>query len=141
MDNGTTALTAADLQAGLAHSPFLAFMDMTVLRVDAVAQEVEVKIEMKPQFERLAGQGQWHGGPLAALVDTVGDLAVVLLQKKPIPTINFRIDYLKPATGEALRAIGRLRRAGRTVAVADVDVLDASNTVVAVGRGTYGTGS
>jgi uncharacterized protein (TIGR00369 family) len=141
MDIQTQALTAADLQAGLAYSPFLAFMDMTVLRVDAAAQEVEVKLEMKPEFERLAGTGQWHGGPLAALVDTVGDLVVVLLQKKPIPTINFRIDYLKPATGSTLRAIGKLRRVGRTVAVADVDVLDSAGAVVAVGRGAYGTSS
>jgi uncharacterized protein (TIGR00369 family) len=40
--------------------------------------------------------------------------------------MNIRIDYLKPAMGPELVATARVRRLGRSVAVADVDVTDAT---------------
>ena len=32
-----------------------------------------------------------------------------------VPTINYRVDYLRPATGHEIRARAMVRRAGRTV--------------------------
>ena len=43
------------------------------------------------------------------------------------------------AVSTALVGTGRLRRAGRTVGVVDVDVHDAEGRLVAVGRGCYTT--
>jgi len=54
-----------------------------------------------------------------------------------VPTINLRIDYLKPAVGDALKASARVRRSGKTVAVIDIDVFDEKGGLAAVGRGTY----
>ena len=54
-----------------------------------------------------------------------------------VPTINLRIDYLRPAVGGSLTGTARVRRAGRTVALVDVDVYDEQQILVAVGRGTY----
>jgi uncharacterized protein (TIGR00369 family) len=54
-----------------------------------------------------------------------------------VPTINLRIDYLKPAVGSLLTGTARVRRTGRTVALVDVDVHDERQSLVAVGRGTY----
>jgi Thioesterase superfamily len=54
-----------------------------------------------------------------------------------VPTINLRIDCLRPAVGGALTGTARVRRAGRTVTLVDVDVYDEQQTLVAVGRGTY----
>ena len=51
---------------------------------------------MRPEFERGAGTGQWHGGPIAAIIDTVGDYALVMALRRGLPTINFRVDYLGP---------------------------------------------
>ena len=56
-----------------------------------------------------------------------------------VPTINLRIDYLRPASATDLRAIARIRRVGRTVGVVDIDVLDDQDRLIAIGRGTYGT--
>lgn len=94
---------------------------------------------MRPEFERRAGTGQWHGGPIAALIDTAGDYALALHAGGPVPTINFRTDYLRPAVDTSLTAAARVRRAGRTVGVVDVDVTDDRGRLVAVGRGSYGT--
>jgi acyl-coenzyme A thioesterase PaaI-like protein len=33
---------------------------------------------MRPEFERGRGSGQWHGGPIAAIIDTVSDYALVM---------------------------------------------------------------
>jgi uncharacterized protein (TIGR00369 family) len=51
--------------------------------------------------------------------------------------MNFRTDFLRPAVGEALTAFARVRRAGKTVAVVDVEVVDDQKRLVALGRGAY----
>jgi hypothetical protein len=44
---------------------------------------------MRPKFERGRGSGQWHGSPIAAIIDTVGDYTLVMLLGRALPTINF----------------------------------------------------
>jgi uncharacterized protein (TIGR00369 family) len=133
------ALTAEELQERLSHSPFIRFLGLVVTEADPARQSVTMTIEMRPEFERIAGSGQWHGGPIAAVIDTVGDYALVMTTGRPLPTINFRVDYLRPAVNTALAVTARVRRAGRSIGVVDVDVMDASGTAVAIGRATYST--
>jgi uncharacterized protein (TIGR00369 family) len=82
---------------------------------------------------------QWHGGPLAAVIDTVGDFAVGMLVGRGLPTINFRVDYLRPAIGTHLKAVAKARRVGKTVGVADVDLFNDQGVLVAIGRASYAT--
>jgi uncharacterized protein (TIGR00369 family) len=89
-------------------------------------------------LERAAGSGQWHGGPIAAAIDIVGDYALAMLLGKPLPTINLRVDYLRPGKG-ALKFVARVRRNGKTVGVVDVEVLAETGEVVALGRANYST--
>ena len=133
------ALTAAQLQDRLTQSPFIRSLGLVVTEADPAAQSVTMRIEMQPSFERIAGSGQWHGGPIAAAIDTVGDYALVMSIGRPLPTINFRVDYLRPAVNTALTLIARVRRSGRSVGVVDVDVADANGALVAIGRATYAT--
>ena len=134
----TDSLTVADVQAMLDASPYIRGTGMKVVRLDANALEIAVALAMRPEFERRAGTGQWHGGPIAALIDTAGDYALALHAGGPVPTINFRTDYLRPAVDTSLTATARVRRAGRTVGVVDIDVTDDAGRLVAVGRGSYG---
>jgi uncharacterized protein (TIGR00369 family) len=135
----SAALTAAQLQERLAVSPFIRALGLIVTEADAAAQIVTMRLEMQPEFERIAGSGQWHGGPIAAAIDTVGDYALVMSIGRPLPTINFRVDYLRPAVHTALTLTARVRRAGRSVGVVDVDVFDAKGALLAIGRATYST--
>ncbi len=135
----TDSPTVADLQAMLDASPYIRGCGMKVVRLDPEALEIVVELPMRPDFERRAGTGQWHGGPIAALIDTAGDYALALHAGGPVPTINFRTDYLRPAVETSLTATARVRRAGRTVGVVDIDVTDDEGRLVAVGRGSYGT--
>ena len=74
---------------------------------------------MRPELERRPGTRQFHGGPIAAFIDIVGDFAIGMLVGGGVPTINLRIDYLRPAIGtrrdgHSTRApAGTHRRPGR----------------------------
>ena len=130
-------LSAEQMQATFDASPFLGFLGLRVVGLDHEAGTLTVTMPMKPEFERRLGSGQFHGGPIAAFIDTVGDYAIGMAVGGGVPTINLRIDYLRPAVGSVLTGIARVRRAGRTVALVDVDVYDEGQALVAVGRGTY----
>lgn len=132
-------LDAERMQAILDGSPFIHFCGMRVTALDPAAGKVVLAMELRPELERRHGTGQWHGGAIAGLIDTAGDAAVALGLGAVVPTINFRVDYLRPATTRHLTATATVRRAGRTVAVVDIDVEDAEEgRLVAVGRGCYG---
>jgi uncharacterized protein (TIGR00369 family) len=132
-------LSREELQRRLAQSAFIDFLNLTVLTADPAEEQVVMRAEMRPEFERLKGSGQWHGGPIAAVIDTVGDYALVMLLGRPLPTVNFRVDYLRPAVGTALVVTAKVRRNGRLVGVVDVDVENEAGQLVAIGRATYAT--
>ena len=131
-----------DIQALQAHmdaSPFIAHSGMRITAIDNAAETLSMTMPLKPEFERAPGTGQFHGGPIAALIDTAGCFGLIMVQGHGVPTINFRTDYLRPAINTGLRAEASVRRVGRTVGVVDVDVYDDNDKLVAVGRGTFGS--
>ena len=130
-------LTAEAIQATFDTSPFMRFLGLRVASVAHDRGEITVTMPMRPEIERGAGTAQFHGGPIAAFIDCVGDFAVALIVGGGVPTINIRIDYLKPAVGKSITGTARVRRSGRTVTVVDIDVFDEAKALVAVGRGTY----
>jgi uncharacterized protein (TIGR00369 family) len=132
-----TKLDAAGVQAILDASPFIASLGLKVVSVDHAKGEISVQMPLKPEFERRRGTRQFHGGPIAAFIDVVGDYAIGMLVGGGVPTINLRIDYLRPAIGQSITGIGRVRRQGRTVALVDIEITDEGGKLVAVGRGTY----
>jgi len=130
-------LTAEQIQATFDASPFISFLGLRVVSLDYATGSLTVTMPMRHEIERRAGTRQFHGGPIAAFIDIVGDFAVGMAVGGGVPTINLRIDYVRPAMGSALTATARVRRSGRTVALVDVDVHDEQQSLVAVGRGTY----
>ena len=131
-------LSLDTLQSFMDASPFIASTGMRITSTEPQAERLTIHLALKPEFERGAGTGQFHGGPIASLIDTAGCFALVMMLGQGVPTINFRTDYLRPAIDTDLRAIATVRRVGRTVGVVDVDVLDDAERLVAVGRGTFG---
>ena len=131
------SLSVEQVQAIFDASPFLGFLQLRAIALDHDAGTLTVTMPMRPELERRLGTAQFHGGPIAAFIDIVGDFAVGMTVGGGVPTINLRIDYLKPAVGTLLTGTARVRRTGRTVARVDVDVHDEKQSLVAVGRGTY----
>ncbi|MEM9170912.1 MAG: PaaI family thioesterase [Pseudomonadota bacterium] len=129
--------TVETLQAMLDASPAIAFLQIRVDAFDASAAEVSLSMPMRPEVERAPASGMFHGGPVASLIDTAGDFAVAVAVGGGVPTMNLRVDYLRPCTGERLLATGKARRVGKSVAVVDIDVTDAKGRLCAIGRGAY----
>jgi len=109
-------ITLSELQEHLRSPPFHQLFDLSCVRLDRDAGELELLMRYTPSVERSAGTRQYHGGAIASL-----------------------IDYLRPASATDLRAIARIRRVGRSVGVVDIDVLDDQDRLIAIGRGCYGT--
>ena len=132
-----STVTLESMQAMLDGSPFIHLLKMRAVSLDRERQQVVVDMPIAPELERHPDTGQFHGGVIASLIDVAGDFALVILLGGGVPTINLRIDYLRPAGGDKLKATASVRRAGRTIGVVDIDVTDSSDRLVAVGRGCY----
>ena len=126
------------IQEMLDNSPFIMSSGMKAVAFDDQAQTLKMSMPLLPQHERIADSGQFHGGPIAALIDTAGTFALSLILGHGVPTINFRTDFLRPAINTNLHAAAQVRRAGRTVGVVDIDVVNDEGKLIAVGRGTFG---
>lgn len=133
------APTREQIAALLAESPFHSVLGLRLESLDPGAQSVAIRCDFGAQLERSPGTGQYHGGVIASVIDIAGDFALIVVLGHGVPTINFRVDYLRPALKGALIARARVRKSGRTVGVVDIDVEDESGRLIAVGRGCYGT--
>jgi uncharacterized protein (TIGR00369 family) len=118
----------------LGESPFQKFLGLELLRTEEGL--VELRLPFRPEFRRLNGEDAIHGGILSAVIDIAGDYAVMTRCAGDVPTVDLRVDYLRPASGN-LVVVARAVKVGRTLGVADVEVRDEEGRVVALGRGTY----
>ena len=120
-------------------SPYQRFLGLRLER--AGDGEVVIRLPFREEFLRTDGSDWLHGGITSALVDIAGDYAIVTRTGVGVPTIDLRVDWLRPARRGDLLATGRVVKLGRTVSVADVEIRDEAGTLLAVGRGTYATGA
>ena len=126
-------MTTTDLR--LHTSPYQRFLGLTCDR--AGDGEVVIRLPFRDEFLRSDDSDWLHGGIIAALIDIAGDYAIVTRLGEGVPTIDLRVDWLRPALKGELVATGRVVKTGRRVCVADVEVHDAGGRLIAVGRGTY----
>ncbi len=119
----------------LDRSPYQRFLGVSLVRADEGV--VEIRLPFREEFLRQDGSDWLHGGVIGALIDIAGDYAIASTTGVGVPTIDLRVDYLRPARRGDLIAIGRTVKAGRTISRADVEVRTASGEVVAIGRGVY----
>ena len=125
-----------DLLEHLNRSPFreLVGIEITEAGEGAPAERLPLNRKHPPRGGACSAQG----GGAFTLADSVGGAAAISLEGRPTPTIDFRIDYLRPATDD-LRAEGEVTRSGSETAVVDVVVTDADGEDVALARGVYKT--
>lgn len=93
-----------------------------------------------------------HGGVTAAVLDSVGGVAILLKMAEQDPksdietqlrefgrlsTIDLRVDYLEPASAEAFVATAKVTRLGRHVANAQMALHDDTGRCVATGAAAF----
>ena len=129
-------MSGAELtKLGFGHSPFMRFLGLEIIAAER--GKVEIRLPYREEFLRTDGSDWLHGGVVSALADIAGDYAVITETAPGVPTIDMRVDYLRPARRGDLTALARTVRVGRTVSVADVEIRDSAGTLVAVGRACY----
>ena len=77
-----------------------------------------------------------HGGVVSALVDIAGNYAIQSKLGPGVPTVDMRVDYLRPSRGDLI-AMATIIKLGKHLNLAEVEVRDAGGTLVAVGRAMY----
>jgi uncharacterized protein (TIGR00369 family) len=108
------------------------------LRVTALSERsITVQAPWREEFVSDPGRGTAHGGVLAAMADLAADWALVGTIGRAVPTVDLRVDYLRPARPGPLTAVGTVVKPGRQVSVSEAVVTGADGKVVAVGRGTF----
>lgn len=127
------------LRRELLRPPFNLWLAPVAIRADEPSREIAVSLPFRPEFSYDPARPIFHGGVIAALADLTGYAAVAVWHGGVTPTIALNVDYLAPAIGQELVARGMLRKLGRSVARADIEV-SADGKLVALGRGTFATG-
>jgi uncharacterized protein (TIGR00369 family) len=129
----------ARLREEMARPPFHKVLAPEAVRADPVNGVVIIRLPYQPQLARAPGEKSYHGGVIATLVDLAGHAAVAVSIGRMAPTIDLRIDYLRPAIDSDLTATAKLIAVGRAVARADIEITDAQGRLIAIGRGTFST--
>lgn len=75
--------------------------------------------------------GFFHGGVIGMLGDATGGMAAnsLLMPKQDCLAVEFKVNFLAPAIGEALIGRGRVVRAGKTIVITSVDVFSVNGGV------------
>jgi uncharacterized protein (TIGR00369 family) len=116
-------------------------MRKSVASVELLERSSEhATFSMQPRPELLQETGVVHGGILAALADAAAVYVLLpdLPPTKSVTSIELKINFLRPASleGGPLRAVARLVRRGRTVALCHVE-LTQGDRPIAIALSTY----
>lgn len=129
----------ARLREEMEQPPFHQVLRPQAIEADPDSGTVTIALPYRDELARAPNEKSFHGGAIATLIDLAGHAAVAVKIGKMAPTIDLRIDYLRPSDGADLIARARLLKAGRTVARVDIDITDTQGRLIAVGRGSFST--
>ena len=85
--------------------------------------QVEIVLVPKPEISQQ--HGFVHAGAVSAIADTAAGYAALTMMPmdRGVLTTEFKINLLAPARGECIIARGKVVRAGRTLTLAQTEVL------------------
>lgn len=130
-------MTRDELKHMVEGCPFHRFLGLTLEDFDAEAGWVSISLRAHEDLSRRDDRVELHGGVIASLIDLTGDYAVALKVGQGVPTIGFNVEFLRFARGSKVTATATIEKCGRSIAVADIRVVDETGALIAVGRGTY----
>lgn len=120
----------ARIRASFERQGAMTLFGAVLARVDAGA--VEIHLPFRPDLTQQ--HGYFHGGIVTAIADTACGYAALSLTAPnfEVLSVEFKINLLRPASGERLVAIGQVLRSGRTLSVARADVYAESRLIAAM---------
>lgn len=93
----------------------------------------EAEFEMEATEAHSNPMGTLHGGILCDIADAAMGIAYAstLEDGESFTTLELKINFLKPIWKAKLRAIGKLKKRGRTIGLAECDVITSDGELVA----------
>ena len=79
----------------------------------------EVRITLAPRPEISQQHGYVHAGALTSVLDTACGYAALTVAPADadVLTVEFKVNFLRPALGESFLAVGKVVKSGRTITV------------------------
>jgi uncharacterized protein (TIGR00369 family) len=106
-----------------------------------VVKPGEIIYEMEVLEKHLATVNTIHGGMIAALMDGVigvAALSLVAQDKKLVSTVEFKLNYYKPAyLGDVLKGYGRVDNAGKRIISTSGEIYNQKGEMIAKAMGTF----
>jgi uncharacterized protein (TIGR00369 family) len=121
----------------MARTPYHKWLLPELVTVNDEEGSVTVRLVIRPELGNSEERTDLHGGVVSALVDIAGHAAVAAKVRHSVPTVDMRVDYLRPAGGKEITAFAKIVKFGRMLSLVDIRLTDDQNKVVAVGRATY----
>jgi uncharacterized protein (TIGR00369 family) len=132
-----TKLQKDGIAAKLANNPIVKFMSIGLREMTSG----EATLILKHREELRNSMGLLQGGILGVLADVAGGVSLYSVMTDPlkvvIPTVEFKLNFLRPAKGGDLVARGRVVHSGRQIAVCQVEISSEDGVLLATGVFTY----
>jgi uncharacterized protein (TIGR00369 family) len=116
--------------------PVFQLLGCRVLEAEPGSGSMRVQFEGKPEFVNAIGGIQ--GGILAAMLDqTAGQAIITTLEENELaPTLEIKVNFIKPAKVGALFGEGRVVHRGRSVVFAEAKLMDPEGNLLATASAT-----
>jgi len=128
------SLSETELAEILAETPMARFMNIEIDAWRPVESSLTCTMPMRDELSNLPDCSSYHGGAIAALIDTTTCFVVIGMGVETCPTLGIQVDYLRPAVNTALMCVASIRRLGSRTSTVDADVFNEKGQLVAVGR-------
>ena len=133
----TSTLTRDEIEAMIARVnsvPMMHTLDLEILRLDH--GECDARVPRKIEWDGI--YQTMHGGILATIADSVTCWAILtqIGAKEKVATTDFNIRFLRPCLTDAF-CHARVVKTGRTLCVAEADLIDTNGCKVAIVQATY----
>jgi uncharacterized protein (TIGR00369 family) len=132
-----TKLQKDGIATKLANNPVVKFMSIGLREVTSG----EATLILQHREELRNSMGLLQGGVLGVLADVAGGVSLYSVLFDPlkvvIHTVEFKLNFLRPAKGGDLVARGRVVHRGRKIAVCQVEISSEDGVLLATGVFTY----
>lgn len=109
------------IRGSFAAQGLMATLGAELVRV--AAGEVHIALSFRPEIAQQ--DGYVHAGALTSIVDSACGYAALTVAPAGfgVLTVEFKVNFMRPALGDRFLAIGRVRRAGRTLTVCQGEIV------------------
>jgi acyl-CoA thioesterase len=132
-----TELQEQGIAAKLKNNPVVDFVGVELVKV--TAGQATLRLPYREELHNSMGVVQ--GGILGVLADVTGGVSLYSVLTDPakvlIPTVEFKLNFLRPASGEDVFGHGKVAHRGRQIAVCQVDIATGAGVLLAKGLFTY----